>query len=398
MRQERSMVRAGNRGARRAGRVGACGSRGDGTRLARGALAVGVAIAIASVALASGPARGDGPAPTSGVLAAYTVAGAPANAARGYDGVVEAIRQTVVAAQVAGAVTAVEVKVGDAVKAGQVLARVDARAAEQGYTASDAQVQAARAALEVAGKEVERQRALYQKRYISEAALDRAEAQYKATRAQVDAQVAQAGAARTQTGFFVLRAPYAGIVSEVPVTQGEMALPGRPLVTLHDPSALRVAVAVPQSAVARDVAAADARVEIPGTTPPGERITPARVTVLPTADPGSHTVTVRLDLPAGTRGATPGMFARAWLPSARTADSGNAQRLFVPVEAVVRRGDLATVYVLDAAGRPLLRQVRLGRTDGARVEILAGVAAGDRVALDPQAAARVPVAGAGAKR
>lgn len=177
-----------------------------------------------------------------------------------------------------------------------------------------------------------------------------------------------------------------------------MALPGRPLVTLHDPSALRVAVAVPQSAVARDVPAAAARVEIPGATPAADRLVPARVTVLPVADPGSHTVTVRLDLPAGTRGVTPGMFARAWLPSARSADTGNRERLFVPLQAVVRRGDLATVYVLDGAGRPLLRQVRLGRADGERVEILAGVAAGDRVALDPQAAARVPVAAAGAGR
>ena len=68
----------------------------------------------------------------------------------GYDGVVEAIRQTVLAGQVAGAIIALDVKAGDLVKAGQTIARIDARAAEQNKAASDAQVQAARAAQEVA--------------------------------------------------------------------------------------------------------------------------------------------------------------------------------------------------------------------------------------------------------
>ena len=168
----------------------------------------------------------------------------------GFDGVVEAVRQTVVAAQVSGAVVALDVKVGDVVKAGQVLAKIDAHAAEQSVAASDAQVQSARASLEVATKEFERQKQLFDKKYTSQAALERAEAQFKATQAQVSAQIAQAGAARTQSGFFVVKAPYGGVVAEVPVALGDMAMPGRPLLTLYDPAALRVTVAVPQTAIA----------------------------------------------------------------------------------------------------------------------------------------------------
>jgi hypothetical protein len=63
--------------------------------------------------------------------------------------------------------------------------------------------------------------------------------------------------------------------------------------------------------------------------------------------------------------------------------------LLVPASAVVRRAELVAVYVVAPGGRPLLRQVRLGSTAGDSVEVLAGVAAGERVALDPQAAARV---------
>ncbi len=61
----------------------------------------------------------------------------------------------------------------------------------------------------------------------------------------------------------------------------------------------------------------------------------------------------------------------------------------VPQAAVVRRAELTALYVLDSAGKPVLRQVRLGRPDGDQVEILSGLSAGERVATDPQAAARV---------
>jgi RND family efflux transporter MFP subunit len=302
----------------------------------------------------------------------------------GFDGVVEAVRQTVVAAQVSGAVVALDVKVGDVVKAGQVLARIDAHAAEQSVAASEAQVQSARASLEAATKEFERQKQLFDKKYTSQAALERAEAQFKATRAQVTAQIAQAGAVRTQSGFFVVKAPYGGVVADVPVALGDMAMPGRPLLTLYDPAALRVTVAVPQTAITGLPADPAIRIELPGFSRERQWITPSRVELLPTVDPGTHTVQVRLDLPASVQGVKPGTFARAWLPGQR----GVAPRFYVPTKAVVRRAEMTGLYVIDPDGRPVLRQVRLGRAVNDTVEILTGVSAGERVALDPQAAAR----------
>jgi RND family efflux transporter MFP subunit len=303
----------------------------------------------------------------------------------GYDGVVEAVRQTVLAAQVAGAIVELRVKAGDAVKAGQVLARVDARAAEQSATASQAQVQAARASLEVASKDFERQKQLLQKRFISQAALDQAEAVYKAAESQVAAQIAQAGAARSQSDFFILRAPYNGIVAEVPVVLGDMAMPGRPILTLYDPSSLRVTATIPQTIVTSSAVQQGARIELPGATGAYKWITPMRVTVLPTADPTTHTLQIRLDLPAGTAHTAPGMFARAWLPLPGAAEG----HVSVPAKAIVRRAEMTGAYVLDAAGKPMLRQVRLGRTSDDSIEVLSGIAAGERVATDPQAAARM---------
>lgn len=332
------------------------------------------------------------------------LATAPAQALSGagrssLDGVVEAVRQTTLAAQVPGAVLELAVQVGDRVRAGQVLLRIDARSADQGAAASDAQVQAARAALDVATREYGRQQKLREKQYISQGALDQAEAQFKATRAQVAAQVAQAGAARTQTGLHTVRAPYAGVVSEVPVQLGDMAMPGRALVTLYDPTALRVTAAVPQSALGASalLSAEAVRIELPGLPGAQQWPAPARVQLLPTVDAATHTQQLRADLPASAAGAAPGMFARVWLPMAahsagsaqgHSQSQSQAQRVTVPLSAIVRRAEMTGLYVQDEAGRPLLRQVRLGRVDGDRVEVLTGVAPGEPVVLDPQAATR----------
>ncbi|MCW5657204.1 MAG: efflux RND transporter periplasmic adaptor subunit [Burkholderiaceae bacterium] len=324
----------------------------------------------------------------------------------GFDGVVQAVRQTTVAAQVPGAVVALHVKAGEAVKAGQVLLRLDARAAEQTAAAGAAQVQAARAAQEAATKEFQRQQLLFQTQFISQAALDRAEAQHKAAQAEASAQLAAAGAARTQSDFYVVKAPYDGVVSDVAVVLGDMAMPGRALLSVYDPRSLRVSVAVPQSVAARMSPArpsegAHSLSEGQGRGPEGApvaaaalpqvelagfkgRIAPLKAQLLPTVDPATHTLELRLDLPSGLAGVAPGMFARAWLPLTGAADT----RLYVPARAVVRRAEMTAVYVVGSDGRPLLRQVRLGREQGDTVEVLAGVSAGEQVVLEPQAAAR----------
>jgi multidrug efflux system membrane fusion protein len=296
------------------------------------------------------------------------------------DAVVEAVRQATVSAQVPGAIVSLNVKAGDRVRAGQELVRIDASAAQQNVAGSTAQLEAAQANMRVAGKELERQKQLFQKQYISQGALDRAQAQFDAAQAQVNAQQAQTRAAQTQSGFFSVRAPFNGVVSEVPVTLGDMAMPGRPLLTLHDPSALRVSAAVPQSmieGVRQQIKTV--RYEIAGHT----SVSAAHVQLLPSVDPVTHTAQLRLALPAGVEGLAPGMFARVWVPVTPLAPNAKDARVFLPLTAIVRRAEMTGVYVMDAQGQPRLRQVRLGRTTGQTVEVLSGVSAGEQVVTEP---------------
>ena len=305
------------------------------------------------------------------------------------DAVVEAVRQTTLSTQVAGAVVTLQVKAGDRVRAGQELLRIDARAAQQGVVGATAQVEAAQSQLAVATQELNRQKQLLQKQYISQGAFDRAQAQWDAAKAQVKSLQAQTQVAQAQSGFFIVKAPYAGVVSDVSVTLGDMAMPGRALVTMHDPSALRVTASVPQALLASVSAQQKAiRFELPGVAGFATPQTPQQVQVLPAVDPVTHTGQIRLSLPAGAQGLAPGLFARVWLPGVSTGQSV-AERVYLPSSAIVRRAEMTAVYVVNTQGKPSLRQVRLGQTLGDRVEVLSGLRKDDQVAAEPQLAGAV---------
>lgn len=301
------------------------------------------------------------------------------------EGSVEAIKSSLIAPQVAGSITSLPVKAGDAVKAGQLLVRIDTRIANQQAITSQAQVSAAKAQLAAARQEYERKRRLHEKEYISQAALERAESDYKTAEAQTKAQLAQTGVANVQTGLHTINAPYAGLIAEVMAEQGDMAMPGKPLLTVYDPKALRVVVNVPQGQIASIKAGASVKVNVSAATEAERDLVGTQVTVLPTADVVSNMVKVRVTLPQGLVSVRPGMFARATLPM---SEANIHEQIYVPSKAVVKRSELTAVYVVDSKGRPQLRQVRLGRKQGDTFEVFAGLQAGDRVATDPIAAAK----------
>jgi RND family efflux transporter MFP subunit len=291
------------------------------------------------------------------------------------EAVVEAVRQSTVAAQIAGRIVELRFDVGDYVKKGEVIARIDERAATQALAASEAQVRQAEAALRNARAEFERSKQLVAQKFLSQAALDRAEAEYKAAQARVTALLAGAGQAQTERSFATIVAPYSGLVSARHVELGEMAVPGKPLMTGFDPGTLRVTATVPQAQIAAIQAGAKARVEVPSTS---KWVAATQLTVIPAADPRTHTTQVRLGLPADVRGIYPGIYARAHFVT------GRAQALLVPRAAVLQRSEVTAVYVVAEPGRLQLRQIRLGSAgDEHSVEVLAGLKPGERVALEP---------------
>lgn len=281
------------------------------------------------------------------------------------EAIVEAVRQSTIAAQVAGRVLEARFDAGSRVKAGDLLMRIDPREAAQAEAGAQAQLTNARASWE-------RSKQLFGQKFISQAALDKAEAEFK---------VASAGAGQTgiQSSFTRITAPYAGIIAQRLTEPGEMATPGKPLLSLFDPKGMRVVASIPQFKLAGVRQALRARVEFPES---GQWVDALRVEVLPTADSLTHVVRARVYLPDNLEGVMPGMFVRAHFAL------GKIRKLVLPAAAVLRRGEVTAVYVVDEKGLPHLRQVRIGEAANGSgssplLEVLAGVAAGEKVALDP---------------
>jgi RND family efflux transporter MFP subunit len=291
------------------------------------------------------------------------------------EAVVEAVRQSTVSAQVSGRIVEINFDVGDFVKKGQVIIRIDEAEARQIVAGSEAQVAQARASYENARIALERSRQLAAQKFISQAALDKSEADFRVAEAQLKAAMAGAGQAATTKAYTVVVAPYSGVVAARHVELGEMASPGKPLMTGFDPADMRVIATVPQYKVAEVRSSPRAMVEVPSLN---KWIQAERVTVLPAADPRTHATMVRLDLPETTREVYPGMFARAYFTV------GRARKLVVPAAAIVKRSEVTGVYVVNANGAIGFRQIRLGEPAGqGDIEILAGLAAGEKVALEP---------------
>ena len=321
------------------------------------------------------------------VIAAAGVQGAPqvpvltlgAQAvSTGYEleGVVEAVRQATVSAQATGRVASLQVKVGDKVRAGQVLATIDDRDTQTGVARSQAQVAQAEAELANAQAHVQRSRDLRQQGFVSQAALDVAESQYKAALAARAGAGAGAQQARLAQSFTQVTAPFDGYVMETLTQAGDLAVPGKPVATVYAPQPLRVAVQVPASMAQTARSAKSIELQVPGAGDSLQWVAPASQQGVTAADPVSQTMTWKMDVPAAA--------AAQMIPGQQTRVrfvGGQAQRMVVPQAAVLRRGELTAVYVAGDKGF-VLKAVRLGAVHGEGVEVVAGLRAGDAVAAN----------------
>lgn len=296
------------------------------------------------------------------------------------DGVVQPVKQSTVSVQASGRISTLLVKAGDKVRAGQVLATIDDREVQTGVERSQAQVAQAQAELRNAQAHFDRTRELQAKGFVSAAALDTADAQLKASQAGRNQATAGARQSALMQGFTRVTAPFDGWVLQVHAEAGDLATPGKPVLTLYAPLPIRAVVQVPVSRAGVAQAAGAVEVLLPAGdgAASAQWIRPVARSTVPTADAVSQTIEWRLELPAEA--------AKVLLPGQQVRvrfTGGQAQRLVVPAAAILRRGELTAVYVAAEKGFAL-KTLRLGADHGADgIEVLAGLMTGDRVALDP---------------
>jgi RND family efflux transporter MFP subunit len=282
-----------------------------------------------------------------------------------WPGMVSARSVASIASKVSARILEITVNSGDAVKKGQVLARLDERELQSHL----AQARSSLAAMEAEAARAEAERRRMQNLFEREAATRQSleTAQAAARSASARTQEARAGitAAESVLTETVLRAPFDGAIIKRELEPGAMAMPGVPVLLLQSNQRLRVEAAIPERCAPYFSLGAAVQAHI------GGQAYPAKIEeIAPAADPGSHTVLVKagLDNPGP---AQPGAFATL------AQACGKRSALLIPAQAVTRSGQLQSVQ-LQGHG---LRHVRTGKAHGGQVEILSGLSAGDVVVL-----------------
>lgn len=329
-------------------------------------------------------------------------------------GTVRAKTSTVLSSKVMGTVTALRVREGDRVSAGQTLIEIDNRDAaaqlqktqaglrqaqagvaelEQSISAAQSSKVAAEANKRLAASTLNRYQTLLDRKSVSPQEFDEVKARSQVAEAeaeragkmlqmliarqqQIAAQIDQAKAdiasAQVMVGYARIASPISGIVTAKQVEIGSTASPGMPLLTIEDGSRYRLEAMVEESQIGKVKLKDPVRVRIDAIG--GEELSGTIVEILPAADSMSRSFTVKIDIP-------PAQTPRSGLYGTARFPRGQRQAIAIPAKAIVQRGQLTGVFVVGDANVARLRLIKAGKAYGEQIEILSGLNEGERIVV-----------------
>lgn len=288
-------------------------------------------------------------------------------------GSVQPRRKTDVASQMLATIREIKPRPGDTIKTGDVLVVLDDRELVAQQREATASLAASEADLVTRKSEYERFKTLRGTGAVSAEELNRVEGAYRVTEAVVRRAKESISRIEVQITYTKIIAGSDGLVSDRFAEPGDLASPGKPLLAVYDPSDLELQVNVPESLASGLTVGQklDLRIDANNLS------TSAAIReIVPQAQQASRSVLVKLALPKlSNTPVLPGMYGRAAIPV------GQAERLWLPKNAVLQRGQLDLVEVAGEDGTLSRRFVRVGRISDGKMEILSGLTAGERVAL-----------------
>ncbi|MCW8962928.1 MAG: efflux RND transporter periplasmic adaptor subunit [Gammaproteobacteria bacterium] len=294
------------------------------------------------------------------------------------DGVIEAVNQSTVSAQTSGTIVKLRFDVNDYVRKDDVIAEFKNTEQKAAVAKAEAGLRSALAQQRDASAEHDRIARVFKEGVVSKSSMDKAIAALKGANASVDAARAELTRSLEQLDYTLIRAPYSGIVTKRHAEVGEVAAPGKPIMTGLSLDDLRVLSYVPQRMIDSITRYQQARVIVMSAEGP-RGFHSNRLTVFPFANQSSHAMAVRVELPPNVKNLFPGMYVKvAFL-------IGEQQRLLIPRSALVRRSEVSAVYIKQKDGYVTMRQIKPGRhVSDDQIEVLAGIDIGEQLILDPE--------------
>jgi RND family efflux transporter MFP subunit len=278
-------------------------------------------------------------------------------------GTVRAKTRATLEAKVSGRIVELPVVLGQAVAAGELIARLDAPEVK-------ARLESAEAALVFADQDWKRVSKLFEQQTSARAEAEAADSRLRMAKAAVQE-------AKAMVGYTEVLAPFSGRIARRHAERGDLAVPGKPLVDLEDPNDLQLDADIPESFIGTLKQGLSIAIQAEGSA---NRAAGIVTEISPAADPATRTLHVRLDLPSNS-GLRPGQFARLLLPV------GAVEGIWIPEAALVRRGQLEMVFTVED-GRATMRLVRAGRLQGGHIEMISGLSAGPTIVIQGAAQLR----------
>jgi len=306
------------------------------------------------------------------------------------DAKVESVNQTRLTAQTSGQIAAIYFDGGDRVEAGAILLKLKDKNQKAGYNAAEAALKATKTELEDSSKSLKRTQTIFNKKLISQEALDSAKARFNIAKANNEAAQARLNAAEEQLNYTLIEAPYSGIVLERLVNLGEIVTPGTPLFSGTSLDQIKVVAQIPQVDMPLVKHYADAIIQLPfSMVPSNDRLTTETmndkihisgdaISFYAYASVKSSTFKVKLKLPQKNFNLYPGMYLKTHFKI------GSNKVIAVPTKSIVKRAELRAVYVQDNQGNLHLRQIRVGKIiDSQLTQVISGLDANETIILNP---------------
>ncbi|HTI58720.1 efflux RND transporter periplasmic adaptor subunit [Mucilaginibacter sp.] len=288
-------------------------------------------------------------------------------------GQIEASQSAGISTRVMGYITKLNVKVGDHVNKGQLLATISNDDILAKRAQADAMIAQAEAAYSNAKKDYERFSTLYKQQSASAKELENVTLQYTAAKSGLETAKQMRNEANAALNYTNLTAPFDGIVTQKAADAGNMASPGMPILTIERAGSYQVRASVPESSIGQIKQGKTATVFVKAI---GKTISGKITEVSQSSQFSGGQYLIRVSIPDSEKaGLYGGMYADVSIPVKSSAkDKTTGDEVMVPLGCIEKKDDLTGLYTISENNTALLRWVRLGKVYGNKVEVLSGLA------------------------
>ncbi|HEY8660400.1 MAG TPA: efflux RND transporter periplasmic adaptor subunit [Hanamia sp.] len=287
-------------------------------------------------------------------------------------GQVEAVETANISTRVMGYIMKLNVKVGDHVNAGQVLATINSQDMSAKRAQADAMIAEAEANLKSAQKDFERYTTLYKQQSASAKELDNVTLQYNSAKARVDAAKQMRNEVTAMMNYTTLVAPFSGTIIQKLAETGTLASPGMPLLVMEKSGSYQVSAAIPENEISKIKLKEKAKLNIKST---GKEFNGLVTQINPSSQFSGGQYIVKISVPDNEKkDLYAGMYVNVFIPGKADSSTGKDNNIIlVPQSAIVNKDQLKGLYTISTTNTALLRWVRLGKVYGNDVEVISGL-------------------------